>query len=50
MGPGAGISLLFMFTGFAGVLTGLGGYLLPHIRNVESIIPDHDEADIESRE
>jgi len=43
VGPGAGISLLFVFMGVAGFLTGLVGYLLPHIRNVEEIIPDHDQ-------
>jgi len=43
IGPGAGISLLFVIMGVAGFLTGLAGYLLPHIRNVEEIIPDHDQ-------
>jgi len=43
VGPGAGISLLFVIMGVAGFLTGLAGYLLPHIRNVEEIIPDHDQ-------
>jgi len=43
VGPGAGISLLFVVMGVAGFLTGLAGYLLPHIRNVEEIIPDHDQ-------
>jgi len=48
VGPGAGISLLFVFMGVAGFLTGLVGYLLPHIRNVEEMIPDHDEALVEA--
>lgn len=43
VGPGAGISLLFVFMGLAGVGIGLSGYLYPHIRDVETLIPDHDE-------
>ena len=42
-GPGAGISLLFVFMGLAGVGIGLSGYLFPHVRDVETIIPDYDE-------
>lgn len=42
-GPGAGISLLFVFMGLAGVGIGLSGYLFPHIRDVETLIPDYDE-------
>jgi DHA3 family macrolide efflux protein-like MFS transporter len=42
-GPGAGISLLFVFMGLAGVGIGLSGYLFPHVRDVETLIPDHDE-------
>lgn len=42
-GPGAGISLLFVAMGVAGVGIGLSGYLYPHIRDVETLIPDHDE-------
>ena len=48
VGPGSGISLLFVFMGVTGFLTGLVGYLLPHIRNVEEMIPDHDEALVEA--
>ena len=42
-GPGAGISLLYVFMGLAGVVIGLIGYLYPHIRDVETLIPDYDE-------
>ena len=42
-GPGAGISLLYVFMGLAGVGIGLIGYLYPHIRDVETLIPDYDE-------
>jgi hypothetical protein len=39
---GAGISLMFVWAGLAGALVGAGGYLIPSIRNVERLIPDHD--------
>jgi DHA3 family macrolide efflux protein-like MFS transporter len=42
-GPGTGISLLFVTMGLFGMAIGLGGYLTPHVRNVEDIIPDYDE-------
>jgi hypothetical protein len=41
-GPGAGMGLMFVFTGLLGAAVGLGGYLFPAIRNVEEIMPDHD--------
>jgi len=41
-GPGAGMSLLFILTGFVGLAVSLGSYLIPLIRDVESILPDHD--------
>ncbi|MCX6086063.1 MAG: MFS transporter [Caldiserica bacterium] len=41
-GAGAGISLMFVLAGLAGALVGAGGYLVPSIRNVEKLIPDHD--------
>jgi hypothetical protein len=40
--PGAGISLLFTVMGITGVAIGLGGYIFERIRNVESLLPDHD--------
>lgn len=43
VGPGAGMALLFLLTGTMGVLTGLGGYLIPALRSVEDRLPDHDE-------
>lgn len=39
-GPGAGMSVMFIFAGLAGALVGLGGYLLPAVRNVETALPD----------
>jgi DHA3 family macrolide efflux protein-like MFS transporter len=41
-GPGAGMALMLLFSGLASVLIGLGGYLFPIIRNVETLLPDHD--------
>jgi MFS family permease len=43
-GPGAGISLMFVWAGLAGACVGLVGYLVPSVRNVERLIPDHDTA------
>jgi len=43
-GPGAGMSLIFVFAGICDALTALSGYLFPAIRNVEDILPDHDAA------
>jgi MFS family permease len=43
-GAGAGMGLIMVFTGFLAALVSLGGYLVPAIRNAESILPDHDTA------
>lgn len=40
-GPGAGMSLMFVFAGVLGMLVGLGGYAFHAVRNVESILPDY---------
>lgn len=40
-GAGAGMGLMFVFTGALIVLTTIIAYLIPAIRNVEDIIPDH---------
>jgi MFS family permease len=42
-GPGAGMSLLMVFCGVAGICAGLSGYFFPAIRNVETELPDHDQ-------
>lgn len=42
VGPGAGMSLMFIFCGLLVVLVGLGGYLFPAVRNAETLLPDHD--------
>jgi MFS family permease len=43
-GPGAGMGLLMIFCGLAGVIIGLAGYFIPVIRKAEQILPDFDEA------
>jgi len=42
-GPGAGMSLLMTFFGLCTMLTLLSGYFVPRIRNMEEILPDHDQ-------
>jgi MFS family permease len=41
-GPGAGMSLMFVFVGAFGALVALGGYTFRAIRDAEDILPDHD--------
>jgi predicted MFS family arabinose efflux permease len=43
-GPGAGMALIFIFSGIIGATTGLSGFLFDAVRNVEDILPDHDKA------
>ena len=40
--PGAGMSLIFVFSGLMAMLVGLAGYLVPAIRDAETILPDQD--------
>lgn len=40
VGPGAGMGLMFAFTAIGGLLTGVIGYAIPAIRNVERDLPD----------
>ncbi|MBZ0309220.1 MAG: MFS transporter [Anaerolineae bacterium] len=40
-GAGAGIGLMFVIFGLLGAGVGLMGYAFPHIRNVETIMPDY---------
>jgi hypothetical protein len=42
-GPGAGIALMFVFSGLLAMLVGLGGYAVPAIREAETRLPDHEE-------
>ena len=41
-GPGAGMSLMFIFAGIVGALASLAGYAFPAVRNAEDILPDYD--------
>ena len=41
VGPGEGISLLYLAMGLLGALFGFGGYLFREVREVESLLPDH---------
>lgn len=43
-GPGAGMSLLFVLTAVVGLSIVLGAYLIPIVRDVEDILPDHQAA------
>jgi DHA3 family macrolide efflux protein-like MFS transporter len=43
-GPGAGMSLLFILTALVGLCISLGAYLIPIVRNVEDMLPDHEGA------
>jgi hypothetical protein len=44
-GPGAGMGLLVAFAGIGTMLAGIVGFFIPAIRNVEDILPDHDEVE-----
>ena len=48
--PGAGIALLFVITGLLLTISGLAGYAVPAIRNIETILPDHDSAPAQNPE
>ena len=41
-GPGAGIAVLFVVMGVFGSITSLVGYSIRSIRDLETLIPDHD--------
>jgi MFS family permease len=43
-GPGAGMAFMLLISGIAGALVAFGGYLVRPIRDVETILPDHEEA------
>lgn len=43
-GPGAGMGLLLVISGMLTALVALSGYLIPAIRNAETILPDHAQA------
>jgi DHA3 family macrolide efflux protein-like MFS transporter len=39
-GPGSGFGLLILLCGIGGTLIGLAGYLIPSLRNVDTVLPD----------
>jgi len=41
-GPGSGMALMFVFSGILGAAVAVTGYLVPAIRRVEDLLPDHD--------
>jgi hypothetical protein len=41
-GEGSGMALIFIFVGLLGTAFSLLVYTIPTIRNVETIMPDHD--------
>jgi MFS family permease len=42
-GPGSGMALMMVVFGALTILTMLSGYLIPKIRNLEDLLPDHDQ-------
>ena len=44
-GPGSGMALMFMFAGVLGAAVAVTGYLVPAIRRVEDLLPDHDASE-----
>ena len=41
-GTGSGIALIFFFTGIFAAIAAASGYLIPAIRNAETILPDYE--------
>ncbi|GAP61841.1 MFS transporter, DHA3 family, macrolide efflux protein [Ardenticatena maritima] len=41
-GPGAGMAAILVLSGVLGALAGVVGYLIPAIRDVEHLLPDHE--------
>jgi MFS transporter, DHA3 family, macrolide efflux protein len=39
-GPGSGFGLLILLCGVGGTLIGVAGYLIPSIRNIDTLLPD----------
>ncbi len=50
IGAGAGMALIIFISGLTGVVVGVAGYLIPSIRNVEDILPDHGQDALASQE
>jgi hypothetical protein len=41
-GPGAGMALIVIFAGIGAALSGLSGYAARNVRDVETLLPDHE--------
>ena len=48
VGPGEGISLLYLCMGLFGAIFGFSAYMFKEVRDVESLLPDHDVIDTSS--
>jgi hypothetical protein len=44
VGPGAGMSAILFFVGIIGTLFCLGMYFVPMVRDIETLLPDHQAA------
>jgi MFS transporter, DHA3 family, macrolide efflux protein len=42
-GPGSGMAVMMIVFGLLTILTMCSGYLIPRIRNLEDLLPDHDQ-------
>jgi len=45
-GPGSGMSFLMIVFGLIGAAVLMLGFLIPDIRNIDSILPDHDQLEL----
>jgi len=45
VGPGAGMALIFVLVGLLEVVACFVGFMLPSVRNIETLLPDYDCAD-----
>jgi MFS family permease len=45
-GPGAGMALMLALSGLFGAAVGIIGYMIPTVRDVETILPDFDAAPV----
>ncbi|MBN2149019.1 MAG: hypothetical protein JW726_16660 [Anaerolineales bacterium] len=43
VGPGRGMALMFVVCGLAATVVGVGGYAFRLLRDVEILMPDHDQ-------
>lgn len=42
-GSGSGMALIMVVFGLLTILTMISGYLVPGIRHIEDLLPDHDQ-------